>query len=528
MDQDILHLGSNQALKNLPQLIQQVQKNKNPLLISELLNLFTTMCERNYQYVERLCRLGILDILKSYLLHENTTVRENAVIFLTFIVQQYASPAKIFARSQQFENAIRQSLLGTDFVFVLFHMVSQPDLPLSLLTAVFSCLSQYTNEISLSGDECMETLVATNMWLSELLPSTHCLCFPSAASPSPDLDPLLIAICKTLSAHFTTLSRVMYLVASCVLPSVLSLLSHKNAAVIAAALHVVGCVVALDRSDAESFDCTDYMLDCCVMQRLRALLQTPNREMKKETCWILSNIVAGSEEQIQAVIDSECVEQVARLLRPPVADEVKSEACWVYLNGVTCGNEEQVDYFVRMGVVEVLQEMIHNNLHNGDVFDALEAVIKAGDSKLETDGRNPYVDRMNISLLHEASVTPSSFQKQALSFFTTYFVACGICHRYYFRRDPDLTFCSECNCFVCSGCDCSVFHLDYQLAHWDEEEEKKVEEKKVEGKKKGKKKRKGQGGKKEVEMKGVDPEAMKRFQKLLKVYYKEYDMLEVS
>lgn len=29
-------------------------------------------------------------------------------------------------------------------------------------------------------------------------------------------------------------------------------------------------------------------------------------------------------------------------------------------------------------------------------------------------------------------------------------------------------------------------------------------------------------------MKGVDPEAMKRFQKLLKVYYKEYDMLEVS
>ena len=138
------------------------------------------------------------------------TVRENAVIFLTFIVQQYASPAKIFARSQQFENAIRQSLLRTDFVSILFHMISQPDLPRSLLTAVFSCLSQYTNEIGLSGDECMEILVATNTWLSKLLPSTHCLCFSSASSaPSPDLDPLLIAICKTLSAHFTTLSRVM-------------------------------------------------------------------------------------------------------------------------------------------------------------------------------------------------------------------------------------------------------------------------------------------------------------------------------
>mgnify|MGYP004713268063 FL=1 len=50
----------------------------------------------------------------------------------------------------------------------------------------------------------------------------------------------------------------------------------------------------------------------------------------------------------------------------------------------------------------------------------------------------------------------------------------------------------------------------------------------MEGKKKGKKKRKGQGGKKEAETKGVDPEAMKRIQKLLEVYYKEDDMLEVS
>lgn len=75
------------------------------------------------------------------------------------------------------------------------------------------------------------------------------------------------------------------------------------------------------------------------------------------------------------MIDSECVEQVTRLLHLPVADEVKSEACWVYLNGVTCGNDDQVDYFVRMGVVEVLQDMIRGDLHNADVFDALEAVI---------------------------------------------------------------------------------------------------------------------------------------------------------
>ena len=28
--------------------------------------------------------------------------------------------------------------------------------------------------------------------------------------------------------------------------------------------------------------------------------------------------------------------------------------------------------------------------------------------------------------------------------------------------------CDECNCLVCENCDCSVYHLDYQLKHWEE------------------------------------------------------------
>ena len=28
--------------------------------------------------------------------------------------------------------------------------------------------------------------------------------------------------------------------------------------------------------------------------------------------------------------------------------------------------------------------------------------------------------------------------------------------------------CDECNCLVCQNCNCSVYHLDYQLKHWEE------------------------------------------------------------
>ena len=31
-----------------------------------------------------------------------------------------------------------------------------------------------------------------------------------------------------------------------------------------------------------------------------------------------------------------------------------------------------------------------------------------------------------------------------------------------------MKFCQECNFPVCEHCDCSMDHLDYQLAHWDD------------------------------------------------------------
>ena len=31
-----------------------------------------------------------------------------------------------------------------------------------------------------------------------------------------------------------------------------------------------------------------------------------------------------------------------------------------------------------------------------------------------------------------------------------------------------MKFCQECNFPVCEHGDCSMYHLDYQLAHWDD------------------------------------------------------------
>ena len=44
----------------------------------------------------------------------------------------------------------------------------------------------------------------------------------------------------------------------------------------------------------------------------------------------------------------------------------------------------------------------------------------------------------------------------------------------YSRHSLEASFCDECKCFVCSECDCTVFHLSYQEQLWRELTETEV------------------------------------------------------
>lgn len=54
---------------------------------------------------------------------------------------------------------------------------------------------------------------------------------------------------------------------------------------------------------------------------------------------------------------------------------MRSEAYWVFMNGSTCGSDQQVDFFVRQGVIPILFSMIQSDQQNVDVYDALESII---------------------------------------------------------------------------------------------------------------------------------------------------------
>ena len=125
------------------------------------------MCTNSSQYVKRLCNSEILKIIRNLLDTSYTAIQEAATILLGNIVKVYANPSKLCSKMDKFDSFIRTSVMSRDFISRLIRMIVIPNQAKHLLKACFWCLSQYTNEIQLSGDDCMQILSAVNIILNE-------------------------------------------------------------------------------------------------------------------------------------------------------------------------------------------------------------------------------------------------------------------------------------------------------------------------------------------------------------------------
>uniref|UniRef100_A0A453AM35 IBB domain-containing protein n=1 Tax=Aegilops tauschii subsp. strangulata TaxID=200361 RepID=A0A453AM35_AEGTS len=75
--------------------------------------------------------------------------------------------------------------------------------------------------------------------------------------------------------------------------------------------------------------------------------------IKKQACLIVSNITAGSKDQIQAVIDADVMNHVIVLLKTSETD-LKKEAAWAISNAASGGSSDQIQYLVSRGCLEPL------------------------------------------------------------------------------------------------------------------------------------------------------------------------------
>ena len=310
-------------------------------------------------------------------------------------------------------------------------------------------------------------------------------------------------------------------VASNVCAKLIELLEHRSWRVSKPALRTIGNIVC---AEDDQQDYTQHIVNLKAVDRLKSLVGHSNREIQKEACWTLSNIAAGTVEQIEEVLNSGVIPTLIKLTTSGKSDpEVKIEASWVLLNATSCGSSDQIQFLANAGCVGVLCTLLTDAAMALMALEGLEKILLVGEetpnlqqevSTKKEDAVGPasssrkgvdgglnrfaqLVDTSQIAMLQE-SLNPG-LAKRAARLWKRYFVCCAICSKAYGKNTADTFFCQECKCTVCKACDCTKFHLSYQLSQWDElyaeEESGKTSKAKKKSKKKKKKKEKAAASK---------------------------------
>jgi hypothetical protein len=232
-------------------------------------------------------------------------------------------------------------------------------------------------------------------------------------------------------------------------PRLVELLGHGSWRVTKPALRTIGNIVCAECSDEANLsssaptDYTEVILDCNAVPKLKELVTHSNREIQKEACWTLSNIAAGTVDQIQAVIDSGAIPPLVKLVSNKGTDqEVRSEACWVVLNATSCGSDSQIEVLVDEGCVSVLGVLLGEASMVMMALEGLERVLQVEEAReaamreaSEGDGTGRTPILVSASLIEKAldKHNSTTVTKRASRIWKQHFVSCALCHKCKYR-----------------------------------------------------------------------------------------------
>lgn len=106
------------------------------------------------------------------------------------------------------------------------------------------------------------------------------------------------------------------------------------------------------------FDSNSFLsrLQCSVLPCLLSLLSNPKKGIRKESCWTISNITAGSPDQIQHIIEANLIPPLIHIIKTEEFD-IQKEAAWAISNATSGGRDEQIRFMVSQGVIPPLCDL---------------------------------------------------------------------------------------------------------------------------------------------------------------------------
>jgi importin subunit alpha-6/7 len=148
------------------------------------------------------------------------------------------------------------------------------------------------------------------------------------------------------------------------------------------------------------------------------------KNLRKEACWLLSNIAAGTKEQLDSVFQyPDLLERVIEVARTDKW-EVRKEALWVVANMFTTGQDNHVRALVQGEGFAALAEALHNINETkilAVVLEAIEAVLQLGNT-LNLNYSQMFDELGGLDKLEELQEHPSEeIYEQSVKILEQYF-----------------------------------------------------------------------------------------------------------
>uniref|UniRef100_A0A0E0JI38 Importin subunit alpha n=1 Tax=Oryza punctata TaxID=4537 RepID=A0A0E0JI38_ORYPU len=172
--------------------------------------------------------------------------------------------------------------------------------------------------------------------------------------------------------------KIQAVIETGVCPRLVELLSHPSPAVLVPALRTVGNIVTGDDAQTQCIVGHPQALPCL----FNLLTTTQKKSVKREACWTISNITAGTKEQIQAVINANIIAPLLHLLQHAEFD-VRKEVAWAISNATSGGTHDQIEYLVSQGCIKPLCDLlVHQDSKTVLIcLEALDNILRVGEAK---------------------------------------------------------------------------------------------------------------------------------------------------
>lgn len=148
--------------------------------------------------------------------------------------------------------------------------------------------------------------------------------------------------------------KIEVVIESGVIPRLVQLLGYPNHHVMTPALRTIGNIVTGNNLQ------TQMVLNQNVLPILATLLNNNKQSLRKEACWAISNITAGSIQQVRLVISSNIFHSLINLIKGS-SISIKKEIAWAVSNSIANLDVEITQYFVHIGVIPALVELLREN-----------------------------------------------------------------------------------------------------------------------------------------------------------------------